>query len=90
MRAACYDICFLSLEFLCTAEYFEGIPAGLFLGGKKKREPQITIDPESGKKILKKHKYNRSNTIFCETEINDDNTIVIAKYYTKEFKMFDI
>lgn len=40
--------------------------------------------------ILKKHKYNRSNTIFCETEINDDNTIVIAKYYTKEFKMFDI
>jgi hypothetical protein len=29
----------------------------LFTGrGKKKREPQIQIDPESGKKILKKHK----------------------------------
>ena len=40
--------------------------------------------------ILKKHKYNRSNTIFCETEVNDDNTIVTAKYYTKEFKMFDL
>jgi hypothetical protein len=40
--------------------------------------------------ILKKHKYNRSNTIFCECEVNDDNTIVTATYYTKEFKMFDI
>ena len=40
--------------------------------------------------ILNKHKYNRSNTIFCETEVNDDNTIVTAKYYTKEFKMFDL
>lgn len=39
--------------------------------------------------ILKKHKYNRSDTIFCETEVNDDNTIVTASYYTKEFKMFD-
>ena len=39
--------------------------------------------------ILKKHKYNRSNTIFCECDVNDDNTLVIAKYYTKEFKMFD-
>ena len=28
----------------------------LFLGGKKKREMQITIDPESGKKILRKPK----------------------------------
>ena len=39
--------------------------------------------------ILKKHKYNKSNTIFCECEVNDDNTIVIARYFTKEFKMFD-
>lgn len=39
--------------------------------------------------ILKKHKYNRSNTIFCECDVNDDNTIVTATYYTKEFKMFD-
>jgi len=38
--------------------------------------------------ILKKHKYNRSNTIFCECEVNDDNTIVTATYFTKEFKMF--
>lgn len=39
--------------------------------------------------ILKKHKYNKSNTIFCECEVNDDNTIVTARYFTKEFKMFD-
>lgn len=39
--------------------------------------------------ILKKHKYNKSNTIFCETDINDDNTIVCARFYTKEYKMFD-
>ena len=39
--------------------------------------------------ILKKHKYNKSNTIFCECDVNDDNTIVTASYYTKEFKMFD-
>jgi hypothetical protein len=41
------------------------------------------------KEILKKHKYNKSNTIFCECDVNDDNTIVTASYYTKEFKMFD-
>ena len=39
--------------------------------------------------ILKKHKYNRSNTIFCECDVNDDNTIVVARYFTKEYKMFD-
>jgi hypothetical protein len=39
--------------------------------------------------ILKKHKYNKSNTIFCECEVNDDNTIVTATYFTKEFKMFE-
>ena len=41
------------------------------------------------KEILIKHKYNKSNTIFCDCEVNDDNTIVYAKFYTKEFKMFD-
>lgn len=39
--------------------------------------------------ILKKHKYNRSNTIFCTIDVNDDNTLVTAKYFTKEFKMFN-
>lgn len=39
--------------------------------------------------ILKKHRYNKSNSIFCTIDINNDNTIVTAKYYTKEFKMFD-
>ena len=37
--------------------------------------------------ILKKHKYNKSNSIFCECDVNDDNTIVTARYYVKEYKL---
>ena len=40
--------------------------------------------------ILKKHRYNKSNSLFCDIDINDDNTIVTATYFPTEYKMFDI
>jgi hypothetical protein len=39
-------------------------------------------------KILKETHYNKTDSIMCDCDINDDNTMLTATYYSKEFKLF--
>ena len=39
-------------------------------------------------KILKETHYNKTDSIMVVCDINDDNTMLTATYYSKEFKLF--
>jgi hypothetical protein len=38
--------------------------------------------------FLSKTHYNKTNSIFVTCEVNDDNTMLTATFYSKEFKLF--
>lgn len=38
--------------------------------------------------FLKHTHYNKTNSILVDCDINDDNTILTATFYSKEFKLF--
>jgi hypothetical protein len=40
------------------------------------------------REILEKTNYNKTNSIMVVCDINDDNTMLTATFYTKEFKLF--
>lgn len=40
------------------------------------------------KDILERTHYNKTDSIMVKTEINDDNTELVATFYSKEFKLF--
>lgn len=38
--------------------------------------------------ILEHTHYNKTNSVFVQCDVNDDNTMLTATFYTKEFKLF--
>jgi len=40
------------------------------------------------REILEKSHYNKTNSIMVTCDVNDDNTILTATFYSKEFKLF--
>lgn len=40
------------------------------------------------REILEHTHYNKTNSIFVDCAINDDNTMLTATFYSKEFKLF--
>ena len=38
--------------------------------------------------ILKHTHYNKTNSIMVTCDVNDDNTLLTATFYSKEFKLF--
>jgi len=38
--------------------------------------------------ILEKNHYNKTDSIMVTCEVNDDNTMLTATFYSKEFKLF--
>jgi hypothetical protein len=38
--------------------------------------------------FLQKQHYNKTNSIMVTCEVNDDNTMLTATFYSKEFKLF--
>ena len=40
------------------------------------------------KDILEKTHYNKTDSVMVQTEVNDDNTELVATFYSKEFKLF--
>lgn len=40
------------------------------------------------REILENTHYNKTNSIMVACDINDDNTILTATFYSKEFKLF--
>jgi hypothetical protein len=40
------------------------------------------------REVLEKTHYNKTNSIMVMCEVNDDNTMLTATFYSKEFKLF--
>lgn len=40
------------------------------------------------REILEKTHYNKTNSIMVNCDVNDDNTQLVATFYSKEFKLF--
>ena len=40
------------------------------------------------REILEKSHYNKTNSIMVTFDVNDDNTILTATFYSKEYKLF--
>ena len=40
------------------------------------------------REILEKSHYNKTNSIMVTCDVNDDNTILTATFYSKEYKLF--
>ena len=40
------------------------------------------------RELLEKSHYNKTNSIMVTCEVNDDNTMLTATFYSKEFKLF--
>ncbi len=40
------------------------------------------------KETLEKAHYNKTNSIMVTCDVNDDNTLLTATFYSKEFKLF--
>lgn len=40
------------------------------------------------RELLEKSHYNKTNSIMVTCEVNDDNTLLTATFYSKEFKLF--
>lgn len=40
------------------------------------------------RETLEQAHYNKTNSIMVDCDINDDNTILIASFYTRELKLF--
>ena len=40
------------------------------------------------KELLEKAHFNKTDSIMCDCEVNDDNTMLTATFYSKEFKLF--
>jgi hypothetical protein len=38
--------------------------------------------------ILENTHYNKTNSIFVKCDVNDDNTLLTATFYSKEYKLF--
>lgn len=41
------------------------------------------------REILEKTHYTKTDSIMVTTEVNDDNTELVAKFYSKEYKIFE-
>ena len=40
------------------------------------------------REFLKRTHYNKTDSIMCVVEVNDDNTMLTATFYSKEYKLF--
>jgi hypothetical protein len=40
------------------------------------------------REILENTHYNKTDSIMVQCEVNDDNTMLTATFYSKEFKLF--